>query len=290
MYRHGAELLFCAAIAIVVYLMVRAGPVARPQRGIRGARRAQALGKVGWFWIYELPIRFGARWIALLPIGSLRARVQCKLERAGDYLGLDPDEYISFVLLVGCGLALPTWLLLGSMAAGVALTAGLVLVSAHLSDLARRRTTGIAGALPQAIDLLVMCMSGGLDFSGALRLLAHEALEPRTPIGAEFARIVKEIELGRTRQEALLAFEQRTPCVAVQEFVGAVVQALNKGTSLTQVLRIQARVLRIRRSIAAEEAAARAGALMMLPLMLLMASTMVILFGALLIDASNAGF
>ena len=99
----------------------------------------------------------------------------------------------------------------------------------------------------------------------------------------------KPVELGHTRQQALAAFSERVPTEAVKDFVSSVRQAEEKGNPLSEVLQIQATMLRMRRSVLGEEAAARAEVLMMLPLMMLFSSILLILIGPLVINTMQSG-
>jgi tight adherence protein C len=89
------------------------------------------------------------------------------------------------------------------------------------------------------------------------------------------------LDLGMTRKSALLAFEERCPVDEVRDLVRAVIMAEQKGASVASALVQQARSSRQRRSVRAEEAAARAGVMLILPLMLLMGSILLILVGPL---------
>jgi tight adherence protein C len=80
------------------------------------------------------------------------------------------------------------------------------------------------------------------------------------------------------------------PTEAVREFVGAVIQAEEKGTPLAEVLRIQATILRMRRTVLAEEAASRAGVMMMIPLMMLLGCILLILMGSMMLKSFDSGF
>jgi tight adherence protein C len=122
-------------------------------------------------------------------------------------------------------------------------------------------------------------MSAGLDFPGALRQVTEKTADKGDALYEELTRILQELELGRTRKQALLSFAERAPTESVRDFVSAVVQAEEKGNPLAEVLQIQATMLRMRRSIAAEESAARAGVLMMGPLMLIFCTIMMIILG-----------
>jgi tight adherence protein C len=80
------------------------------------------------------------------------------------------------------------------------------------------------------------------------------------------------------------------PTEAVKEFVSSVIQAEEKGNPLSEVLRIQARMLRMRRSVAAEQNASRAGLMMMIPLLLIFASIILLLLGPFIINGMKSGF
>lgn len=90
--------------------------------------------------------------------------------------------------------------------------------------------------------------------------------------------------MGRTRREALLSFAERMPSTAARNFVNAVVQAEDKGNPLVEVLQVQAHVLRTRRSVAGEEAAARASVLLALPLVLLLGCILLVMLGPFLVN------
>ena len=122
--------------------------------------------------------------------------------------------------------------------------------------------------LPYAIDLLSLAMGAGLDFPGSVRQVVEKSGSPDDPVVEEFTLILQSLQLGRTRRQALEEFAQRAPVDSVVEFVGALVQAELRGNPVAEVLRIQAEVARRKRTVRAEEAAARAGVQMMMPLVL----------------------
>ncbi|MEM6954133.1 MAG: type II secretion system F family protein, partial [Myxococcota bacterium] len=88
----------------------------------------------------------------------------------------------------------------------------------------------------------------------------------------------------------LESFAERVPTEAVRDFVGTVVQAEAKGTPLAEVLTIQAQMLRMRRSVLAEEAAAKAGLMMMGPLMIMFVVVILLLMGPFVIRLQAGGF
>jgi tight adherence protein C len=114
---------------------------------------------------------------------------------------------------------------------------------------------------------------------GTLRLLSQPREGKRDALAREFSLILEELELGKTRRDALLSFAERVPTQAVRDFVLAVVQAEQKGNPLAKVIQVQGRMLNMRRSVAAEQAAARAGVLMVVPMMILLCCILLLLLG-----------
>ena len=90
--------------------------------------------------------------------------------------------------------------------------------------------------------------------------------------------------MGMTRRQALLAFSERAPLESVNEFVAAIVQAEERGNPVAEVLQIQAGVSRMRRSVKAEEAAAKAGVQMVGPLFLLFFCIMLLVMGPIVLQ------
>jgi tight adherence protein C len=123
-----------------------------------------------------------------------------------------------------------------------------------------------------------MCVNAGLDFPGALHAITHHA-DKSDLVGQELIRVLAALQLGRTRKQALSELERRVPIEAIRSFVRELTQAEEKGTPIAEALSAQARINRGERSIAAEEAAARAGVLMILPMMILLGCIILMLMG-----------
>jgi len=265
-----------------------------PSLGIRGESRRKAREQAGFFSLAEPLIRVVAGWFKRMPIDTVRLSIEKNLKTTGYYLGLTADEYCAAVLLstvafgaVGAGLGYYFNKLLLGIWAGVFF--GFFVLIQQVKNERFRRYKEIDRRLPSEIDLAAMCMSAGLDFPGALRLLVEQSDPKGSYFLEEIKRLLQELELGTTRATALRNFESRAPTEAVREFVGAVVQAEEKGTPLAEILKIQASMLRMRRSIAAEEAASRAGVMMMIPLMMLLGSILIILMGSMMIETYDSG-
>ncbi|MEM9189035.1 MAG: type II secretion system F family protein [Myxococcota bacterium] len=269
-----------ASLFAVVYLAVSEPPVVvAPRVGLRGLKRQRAME--GPFAAIDPLVRMVASVLARLPIAPARRRLARSLRLAGDFMGLSADEYLAltaiFALVGGMvGLALllvkPWWVLIP-----VCAVLGGLMPFGRMSDVAGSRQRAINQALPGAMELSALCMGAGLDFPGALRALLESAPKQRHPLYEELERILQELELGRTREQALTTFADRAPTSQVRDLVSAVVQAERKGTPLQDVLRIQADLQRKVRSNRIEENASKATVKMTVPMLLLLGATMIML-------------
>lgn len=276
-------LLLLAAVALTFAASSVSVPVAA-RLGRRGIKRRHALESGGFFRTLEPLLRFCAGVVALLPLEKLRVRQELELRRADYPAGLTADEYSALSLIaalaLGSVVALFARLLgWGGTLAIPATAFGLVLPALQVHEVIRRRAKEVVRGLPHAIEIAAMCMGAGLDFPGALRLLTQGQRSGGNALREEFAAILEELDLGHTRREALLSFADRVHVPAVRDFVNAVVQAEQKGNPLAKVIQVQGRMLNGRRSVAAEEAAARAGVLLIAPMVLLVGCVMLLLLG-----------
>lgn len=287
--------LIAAALVAATYLVARHPPAHSPRLGLRGLKRQAALEDGGLFATVEPIVRFLAGLIAHLPLAGARRRVERQLTWAGDLLGLTPDEHLARCTVSGIGFLLVA-VLLGDVIGHspvllvFAALSGAVLPTLRVTGEIERRRRNVNRALPVTIDLAALCMGAGLDFPGALRQILEKSLSPDEPLHEELGRIVQLLELGHTRRDALESFAERVPTEAVRDFVSSVIQAEEKGNPLSNVLRVQARMLRMRRSVDAEQAASRAGVMMMIPLMLIFGSIVLILLGPFIINGMGTGF
>ena len=130
---------------------------------------------------------------------------------------------------------------------------------------ARRRQKSILRALPDGLDLLVTCVEAGMGADAAFATVAERT---DGPLSQTFARYLGEVGLGRSRREALQSAADRT---GVDDLIGLAVsvnRAEELGTTLGDVLRLQAQELRELRRARAEEAAQKAPVKMTIPLAL----------------------
>ena len=272
------------AILVFVYQLALTPAEVQPDVGVKGLKRKAVLDEGGPFNTLEPMMRWLAARIASLPIDDMRTSINAQIRHAGEDLGLTAAEYLALSVLGALGfgavgLALDTYAEIGGIFVLMLAALGMLLPHLQVSGEIERRFKQVNRGLPFAIDLVALTMSAGLDFPGALRQVTEKTSDKADALYEEMQRILQELELGRTRKQALLAFADRCPTEAVRDFTSAVVQAEEKGNPLADVLQIQATMLRMRRSVAAEESAARAGVLMMGPLLLIFGTIMLIILG-----------
>ncbi len=143
---------------------------------------------------------------------------------------------------------------------------GFYLPELWLSSAIRSRQHLIVRALPDALDMIVVCTEAGQSFDQALRRVSDQWQNPLTD---EFNRILAEIAFGRTRHEALSAASRRIQLNEMSNLISAIIQADILGVSISKVLRIQADQLRTLRRQHAEELAHQAAIKMLFPLVFL---------------------
>ncbi len=197
------------------------------------------------------------------------------LAQAGRPLGLTAIDFLGARLLAAVLLAL----LVGGMAFVSKSPARTVLVSTLVGGLmgfyfpivwlrwrmaGRRRS--IERALPDCLDMLVVCIDAGLGFDSALLKVAERW---RHELARELDQVVYEMRMGRPRMEALQELVTRTGVEDVASFVAVVLQADQLGVSIAKALRIHAEQMRVLRRYRAEELARQAVIKMLFPLVFL---------------------
>ena len=127
----------------------------------------------------------------------------------------------------------------------------------------QRRQKQIQRALPDALDLLVISVEAGLGFDAAIQRLVDKRQDA---LATEFARVLAEMRVGRSRRDALKDMVLRTQVPDLNNFVGAILQAEQLGVSVTKVLTVQAEQMRTVRRQRAEEKAAQLQLKLIFPL------------------------
>lgn len=262
--------------------------------GLRGLKRQRALSQNPVWALLEPVVRWlGAR-LAGLVSDDLRRRLNRQIALAGDFLGLLPEEVLGLSVLTTAaglvvGLVLGRVSGLGNVVVVACTLAGAGLPHSRIASTAAERMKEVNRRLPHAIDLLALAMGAGLDFPGSVRQVIEKSGSPEEPVVEEFTLILQGLKLGRTRRQALEEFGERVPTDAVLEFVGSVVQAELRGNPVADVLRIQAEISRRKRTVRAEELAAKAGVAMMLPLVFVFLAILTVIVAPILLRLQLAG-
>ncbi len=213
--------------------------------------------------------------------------IERTLVAAGRPEGLIADEFIGFGILYGM---LFTTLVMtgvfmlspetvtsfaGLYFAFIIFIFGTLLWKSWLTNKLRLRQTSIVRQLPFALDLLTLAMEAGLDFTSALSRIVGKI--GKSPLGQELSLMLHEIQLGKTRSNALRDFAERCDVQEVRTVVASLIQAEELGSSLGVVLRIQAAQQREKRSQIAEEKAMKAPVKMLFPMIFILGAIVVII-------------
>jgi tight adherence protein C len=159
----------------------------------------------------------------------------------------------------------------------LATAVGFFLPVLWLSSQISRRKNSIIKALPDALDLLTVCVEAGLGFDAAMQKVTEKW---KDDLAMAFGRVLQEIRLGKMRREALRDMADRMDVTDVTSFVAAIIQADQLGVSIAKVLRIQSDQMRVRRRQRAEEKAHQAPVKMLFPMVfLIFPSIYIVLLG-----------
>jgi len=222
-------------------------------------------------------INWLARIVAKLTPQKQLESTRKKLEQAG--LTTDPTQFylrrvfmgivfliLGFVLFVGMKV-MPS--LQGASAIGAALGTGALgfyLPVSSVNGRIRKRQESVVKSLPDALDLLVICVEAGLGFDMAMGKV-YDKWE--NDLALAFGRVLREIQLGKTRRDALRDMAERFDVPDLNSFTAAVIQADQLGVSMSKILRVQSDQMRIKRRQRAQEKAHQAPVKMMLPMVFL---------------------
>jgi tight adherence protein C len=145
---------------------------------------------------------------------------------------------------------------------------GLIGPSFWLDSRKKTRQTSFRRALPDALDLLVICLEGGLSLTGSLRRVAGELRTAHPLLAAELNIIQREVQLGHSSGEAMRHFAGRSDLEEVRSLASVVIQTERYGASLVKALRVHAETLRVKRLYYAEEMAQKAATKVLFPTIL----------------------
>jgi tight adherence protein C len=176
-----------------------------------------------------------------------------------------------------CGIAMPLLMAGGVMGADTdsgnkfaavlgAAAAGFFGPNEYVRKLARKRQHEIARGLPNALDLLVVCVESGLGLDQAVLQVSKELDHAHKEISEEFGMVTLELKAGKRRVEALRNLAERTGVEDLKKLVAVLIQADRFGTGVAQSLRAHADFMRIQARQVAEEKAAKLGVKLIFPI------------------------
>lgn len=202
-----------------------------------------------------------------------------------------PEEFLATKLVEGllAGLCLICLLELLGLA-WLGWIAGLLLIGVYpwlavraVADKARRRIQRLRIRLPFTIDLISLMMEAGASFSESLQTVVKENTEH--PLGEELGEVERQIELGRTRADALRGMQQRLSNEDISELVFAINKGEELGTPITSVLRDQSDQMRVKRSQWGEKAAGEAQVQLVFPGMVVMVACLLVVVAPIILPA-----
>lgn len=153
--------------------------------------------------------------------------------------------------------------------AGITLAAaalGFFLPNEYVKVCARRRQKNINKGLPNALDLMVVCVESGLGLDQAILQVAKELQHAHPEISEEFGLVNLELKAGKRRVESLRNLVERTNVDELKKLVAVLIQADRFGTGIAQSLRGHAEYMRIQTRQVAEEKAAKLGVKLVFPI------------------------
>jgi tight adherence protein C len=234
-------------------LVERLGRFAAPREGARLSKLRQRLA-----WAGHHDPR------AVLVFTGIRLAVALGLGTGYPLVGLVTQRVLSNLVLYS--------VMLGA--------AGFFLPSLWLHRRAKARQEDIVNALPDVLDLLTVCVEGGMSFDAALARVAEQPEAKNSPFHQELLRMIHEMRAGRPRQEALRALADRCGVQEVNAMVSVFIQTDRLGTSMGKTLRVHADSSRIERRHRAEARAYVAPLKMIFPTALfLMPAFMLVAMG-----------
>jgi tight adherence protein C len=247
--------------------------------------------------VYPLARKLGELAIRFTPQNALNS-VSRKLELAGSPSQLDPTLFLSLQFFAAAGFGGMIFAVFrmkegpAPISEAMLYAIGFGLLGFYFPQLwlgskIARRQKGIRKAMPDALDLLTICVEAGLGFDAAMAKVSEKW---ETELSLAFARVIQEVQLGKLRREALRDMAERIGIAEMTSFVAAIIQSEQLGVSMAKVLHIQADQMRMKRRQLAEEEAHKAPLKMLIPMALLIfPSLMIVLMTPAALRLMNSG-
>lgn len=228
---------------------------------------------------------------------QLLEQARHQLEMAGMINKMKPAQFVGIRLVTTVVGGIVGMVLAGSsegsgfgqklLMIGGGIVFGYIMPQYMLTSQIRKRQENVLKALPDALDLLTICVEAGLGFDAAMSKVADKW---DNELSLAFTRAVQEMQLGKLRREALRDMASSLDVGDVTSFVAAIVQADQLGVSMAKVMRIQSEQMRMKRRQRAEEKARQAPVKIMLPLVFFIFPTiLIVLLGPAVLQIKDSG-
>ena len=222
----------------------------------------------------------------LLRVGDISARytpqnlieeTERKFELAGNPITIGAPAFLASRFVISVLFGVLGWVILYLLPEGTITLSPLLVVAgamvlgffypqSWLSGKIKARQQDIQKAMPDALDLLTICVEAGLGFDAAMSKVSEKW---ENELSMSFARAIREVQLGKVRREALRDMAERIDIGEMTSFVAAVIQSEQLGVSMARVLRIQSEQMRMKRRQRAEQEAHKAPVKMLIPMVFL---------------------
>ena len=286
---------------VTVFMFVRS-LLSHPGKVVVSPQREAALatGHTDRRTLFEKPLSRQLMWPLLaiahrLAAPKLKQKLQATLVSAGSPEYYTPEEYLAVAMFNGvlAGVVLVvTWMLMPNgivslFAFTVGWVAGFVLTIVQINDRANKRLRLISKQIPYSLDLIALAMGAGATFTEAVQTVIRDKSED--PFNVELTALLAEMDLGTTRRKALENMSDRVPLDPLRSIISSVIQAEELGTPLSEVLHSQANLLRLHRSVRAENAAAVASIRILVPSLLILMAVILALFAPMILKGVRGG-
>jgi tight adherence protein C len=206
---------------------------------------------------------------------TYRKRVSQYIKTSGLSKELNEDEFIGLQIL--WGVMFPVFILILNVAVDLGLPfmfvlffipLGFYLPIMHANAEKKRREQSVRSDLPFFIDLLALSVEAQMEFFSAIQRICDKARGNGSVLAEEFELVLKDVNLGAAKGQALRDMADRLDISEITSFVAVLIDADQSGSPITKVLKEQSEQMRLERFVRAEKAGARASQAILIPMML----------------------
>lgn len=261
-------------IAIILIVTGISSPSRATLKGVRlskGSSKMKIRSLLGYIFPFSK---------ILLEKLKLDVKIRNQLHLA--HLGFTPEEFFNLKLILMVLLSIISNFALGKfdpVVLVISLAFGYIAPDIWLNQKIRQYRYKIARVVPETVDLLALCIEGGLDFTSGIKWLVEKASPSDNPMLRELAFVLEEIKWGKSRAQALKDMAKRLNIPEVSSFVQTLVQAERMGTSVSETFAILSEDTRLQRFHRGERYAMQAPIKILIPLIFCILPVIAIIIG-----------